>query len=256
MRHYPLRHSNLANWSRRLAIFALAVAAMGVLLGRTGVITPLQGLVVLGTALAVAGIGLLLALASYIEIWNTGAVGLVRANTGVLLALALLAYPGWLVVRAYQLPAINDISTDLKEPPAFSRSRAALEARGGYIPPDASPDAREQQRRAYPEAVPVVLELGPEETYALVLQAAQQMKWRIVDRAPPSVRSGAGRLDAVDRTAIMRFSDDISIRIRPLANQTRVDVRSVSRVGRHDFGANAARIRAFSDILIDLNKGA
>lgn len=256
MRHYPLRHSRLAAWSRQLAVFALPVVLAGVLLGRSGVIQPLQGLVVVGAGLAIAGVALLLAFVAYIEIWNTGAIGLVRANAGVLLSLALMAYPAWLVLRAYQLPAINDISTDLRDLPSFSRSRSALDARGGLVPPDSDMATREQQRRAYPETVPVVLELGPEETYALILQAAQQMKWRIVDRAPPSVRSGAGRVDAVDRTAIMRFSDDITIRIRPLANQTRVDIRSVSRVGKHDFGANAARIRAFSDILIDLNKGA
>lgn len=229
---------------------------IGVLIGRTGVVSPLQGLLVVAAGLATAGLATLLALIAYVDIWRSGAIGLTRANAGLLLGLALLAYPGYLMAKAYRLPAINDISTDLRDPPAFSRSRTALDARGGHVPGDASPDVREQQRRAYPEAVPVVLELGAEETYQLVLQAAQQMKWRIVDRAPPSVRSGNGRLDAVDRTPLMRFPDDITIRIRPLANQTRVDIRSVSRIGKHDLGTNAARIRNFSDILIDLNKGA
>jgi len=256
MRYYPQRRSALAVWSRRLAVFALAVVVAGVLITRMGLVPGIPGVSVVGAGLTLSALAVALALVAYVDIWRSGAIGVRRANVGLLVGLAVLAYPAWQLARAYRLPAINDISTDLREPPAFARSRAALEARGGHVPSDSTPDVREQQRRAYPDVAPVVLELGPEETYQLVLQAAQQMRWRIVDRTPPSVRSGAGRIDAVDRTLLMRFSDDIAIRIRPLANQTRVDIRSVSRIGRHDMGANAARIRAFSDILIDLNKGA
>lgn len=256
MRQLPQRDSRLALWSKRLALFAGPVVAAGVVLGRTGIIMPIPAVAVLGAGLCVAALAVLLALTAYVDIWRSGAVGLVRANVGLLLGLAIIAWPAFVIARAYRLPAIHDISTDLREPPAFSRTRAAMDARGGYVPAEATPDVREQQRKAYPDAVPIVLELGPEETYQLVLQAAQQMRWRIIDRAPPSVRSGAARIDAIDRTSIMRFSDDITIRIRPLANQTRVDIRSASRIGSHDLGTNAARIRTFSDILIDLNKGA
>jgi uncharacterized protein (DUF1499 family) len=256
MRYFPERQSHPAFWSRRLAVFALAVVILGILIGRAGVVAPLQGVVVVASGLALAAIAAVLALFAYVEIWRSGAIGLTRANAGLLLAAAILAYPAYLVVQSYRLPAINDISTDLRDLPSFSRSRLALEARAGHVPADSNPDVREQQRLAYPEVVPVVLELGPEEAYQLVLTAAQQMRWRIVDRSPPSLRLGTGRLDAADRTVLMRLPEDITIRIRPLTNQTRIDIRSVSRVGRHDLGSNAARIRRFSDILIDLNKGA
>jgi len=70
--------------------------------------------------------------------------------------------------------------------------------------------------------------------------------WRIVDSIPPSVREAVGHIDAEDRSLVMGFVDDIAIRIKPLATQTRVDFRSVSRVGRHDFGDNARRIEKFA----------
>ena len=123
------------------------------------------------------------------------------------------------------------------------------------MPGESGPDTREMQRAAYPDVAPVVLEMGPEEAYALVLEAVADLKWQIVDRSPPSVRVGAGRIDAIDRTMVMKFTDDITIRIRPLANETRIDIRSVSRVGRHDLGANAARIRRFTDVLAGLSRG-
>jgi uncharacterized protein (DUF1499 family) len=68
----------------------------------------------------------------------------------------------------------------------------------------------------------------------------------LVENAPPGGRIGDGRVEAIDRTPVMRFPDDITVRIRPGAGQSRVDVRSASRYGRHDFGANARRIERFA----------
>ena len=81
--------------------------------------------------------------------------------------------------------------------------------------------------------------------FALVLSAVDALGWQLVEQNPPGGRIGDGRIEAIDRTLIMRFPDDITIRVRPLAGQTRVDVRSVSRYGRHDFGVNARRSRPY-----------
>ena len=70
--------------------------------------------------------------------------------------------------------------------------------------------------------------------------------WHVSDESRPAGRIRIGHIDAVDQTLILGFTDDITIRLRPLAGQTRVDLRSVSRLGRHDFGANAKRIIAFA----------
>lgn len=249
MRTYPRMTSQIAVWSRRLAVLGLAGVLAGAGMARFGVVPPVQGLVIIAGGAACSAMALLLALAAYAEIWRSGAIGLTRANLGFVLALLTLAYPAYQVARAYRLPPINDISTDLKDPPAFSRARLALSARAGHVPGDSSEETRSLQRQFYPEIEPVVLEMGPEEAYSLVLEALAGLKWQIVDQSPPSVRSGAGRIDAVDRTRLLRFADDITVRIRPLANETRIDIRSASRVGRHDLGANAERIKALTAAL-------
>ena len=81
------------------------------------------------------------------------------------------------------------------------------------------------------------------------MKAAAALGWEVVDQVAPGGRRGEGdgRIDAVQRTLIMRFPDDLTIRVRPLAGQTRIDVRSVSRYGRHDFGVNAKRIETFAN---------
>jgi uncharacterized protein (DUF1499 family) len=84
-----------------------------------------------------------------------------------------------------------------------------------------------------------------EETFLLALRAATAVGWTVVDSTAPSSRSGTGRIEATARTFVYGFVDDITIRIRAGVAETRVDLRSVSRFGRHDMGANAARIAAF-----------
>lgn len=255
MRDYPVRQSALARWSRRLALFGIAVVITGPLLARMGAIEPFQGLVVVASGLICSGLALVLALLAYADIWRSGATGLARANLGFLLSLATLAYPAAQIVNAFRLPVTNDVSTDLADPPGFARSRTALDGRRGYVPPEMPQQARDIQRAAYPDLAPVLLEMGPDEAFELVIEVVDKLKWRIVDRTPPSARTGSGRIDAVERTLLMNFSDDITIRLRALPNETRIDIRSVSRVGKHDLGANAARIRRFTQELNALNRG-
>jgi uncharacterized protein (DUF1499 family) len=122
-------------------------------------------------------------------------------------------------------------------------------ARGGFTPPSASEKARREQRVAYPDVEPIVVDLDPDEAYALVLKTAAARGWRVIERRPPGGRSGDGHIDFLARTLVMGFDDDITVRLRPLAGQTRIDVRSASRYGRHDFGANAKRVAKFSEEL-------
>ena len=56
-----------------------------------------------------------------------------------------------------------------------------------------------------------------------------------------------GFMEATDTTYWFGFKDDVAVRLRPVGDDaTRVDVRSISRFGGGDMGANAARIRQFS----------
>ncbi len=244
--------SRPARWSPFVAWFAGAVTAMAVLLVRFQRVDYPAGFTVMGIGLLLALVAVLLSGLAFLRIWQEGRRGLGSAVRGLVVAMLVLAYPGWFAVKGVTLPKINDITTDPDNPPAFSRSRAALDARGGRVPPDVPPEVREAQREAYQQIAPLTLDVPPDDAFDLVRKAAQNRGWQIVEAVKPGGRFGLGRIEAVDRTFLLRLPDDITVRIRPRADGTRVDIRSASRIGTHDFGANAARIRAFLDELSNL----
>ena len=99
-----------------------------------------------------------------------------------------------------------------------------------------------QQEEAYPDLNTLVSPLSTDEAYNRALQVATNLGWDIYHQD-----SNTGVIEAVDTTSIMGFKDDIVIRVRSSAQGTLLDLRSVSRVGEGDLGANAKRIRAFRD---------
>jgi uncharacterized protein (DUF1499 family) len=247
-----LTPSRAALWSRRLALFALAVVLFGVLLGRFGRIEPQAALAVLGAGLSLALVAVACALAAFAIIWRDGRPGAGAAVGGFLLALLLLAFPTYLAAQALRLPLLNDVATDRIDPPQFSRSRRALEMRGGRTLPEPAADTRVLQQAAYPAITPIVLEIEPERALPLVLAAARNQGWQVYESVAPGGRGATGHVEAIARTPIMGFVDDITVRLRPQAAGTRIDVRSASRLGSHDLGANAKRIQAFVEELFAL----
>ncbi|HEV2558059.1 MAG TPA: DUF1499 domain-containing protein [Microvirga sp.] len=244
--------SRPARWSPVVAWFALLVTVMAVLLIRLGRVDYAAGFVVMGTGLALAVLAIGLAGLAFLRIWQEGRRGLGSAVKGVVIAVAVLAVPSWFALRAVTLPPINDVTTDIENPPQFSRSRTVLEARGGRVPPDQPREVREAQRDAYAQIAPLTLDVPPDEAFDLVQKAAANRGWRVIEATRPGGRVGTGRVEAVDRTLLLRLPDDITVRIRPRADGTRIDIRSASRTGAHDLGQNAARIRAFLDELSNL----
>ena len=241
--------SQAAVWSLRLSVFALAVAAVAVAVTRFQLVDVPAGLAVFGSAILLDCLALLLAGTAAAIIWRTGRRGLSQALAGVVFALALLGFPGYLAFQSLRLPVLNDISTDIADPPQFSLSKRATEAREGRNPRARATSERQAQRGAYPGVQPILLELEGDEAYQLVLRAVQSLGWKIIEQSSPGGRAGLGHVDAVARTLIMGFPDDITIRVQPLAGQTKIDVRSVSRYGRNDFGLNARRIERFAEEL-------
>ena len=145
--------------------------------------------------------------------------------------------------RARSVPRIHDISTDTENPPAFVAVlplRAGAENTATY----GGKALAEQQRKGYPDLQPLMLPAPPEAALVRARDVAQDMGWDIVATDPV-----AGRMEASDTTLWFGFTDDIVVRVTPAANGSRVDVRSVSRVGRSDIGTNAKRIRAFLERL-------
>lgn len=237
--------SRAAVWSRRLGWFALVLAAMAFLLARFAPVEPTAVLAVLSAAFLTACTAILLAFTAFAIIWRLGRKGVGQAVGGLVLALLLLAYPGYLAMSALRLPLLSDVTTDIDDPPGFARTRAALAKRGGAIPADPGASVRARQEAAYRQLQPLTLEIEAETVYRLVLRAMQALDWDVIHRVPPGGRLGLGHIDAVVRSPILGFPDDLTVRIAPLAGQTRIDVRSASRVGRHDFGANLGHIEEF-----------
>jgi uncharacterized protein (DUF1499 family) len=239
-------YSSAALWCRRLALFAIAVAGFGIGLAKLGIVDSLSALAVLSAALLIACVAGLVGVAGFVVIWRTGRRGVGVALAGLLLVAALLALPGFLAFQAIRLPMQNDASTDLVDPPDFSRSSAALAARGGHANGELPQAWREAQRKTWPDLQPIMLDLDIGEAWQLVQATVTALRWRVVERQAPGGRQGNARLEAIDYSMLLGFPDDITIRLRPAAGQTRVDIRSASRYGRHDFGVNPKRIEKFA----------
>jgi uncharacterized protein (DUF1499 family) len=171
-----------------------------------------------------------------------------RAAPSVLVAALLIAsVVAWIPWNGLQtvrsLPFIHDITTDTDDPPQFV---AVLPLRADAPnPPDyAGEEVAAQQREGYPDIQPLQLPLPVDQAFALALEAAQAQGWEIVAVVPEE-----GRIEATATTFWFGFKDDVVIRVASAGDGSRVDIRSKSRVGRSDVGANAARIRAYSSEL-------
>jgi uncharacterized protein (DUF1499 family) len=141
--------------------------------------------------------------------------------------------------QAGGLPPIHDITTDSRDPPAFVALLAARKAS-----PNGSeyggPEIAAQQAKAYPNVRPMLLPLPPQDAFTRAADVARAMGWEIV-----SADAAKGRIEATATTLWFGFRDDIIVRIAPQGTASRIDVRSVSRVGTSDIGANARRIQEY-----------
>jgi uncharacterized protein (DUF1499 family) len=86
----------------------------------------------------------------------------------------------------------------------------------------------------------VTLSDPPARAFERALAVARAQGWEIVAAVPAE-----GRIEATDTTRFFGFKDDIVIRVKAEGAGSRVDVRSLSRVGKSDVGKNASRIRAY-----------
>jgi uncharacterized protein (DUF1499 family) len=166
--------------------------------------------------------------------------GFVAAFLALIIGVAAAWSPFLLFLEARGAPRINDVSTDTVNPPPMV---VILQMRSDAVTPPAYPGkaVADQQRAAYPDLLPIVLNVPPAEAFRRVDAVAMAMGWDVVARAPTD-----GRIEAVDTSRWFGFHDDIVVRIRPEGAGSRIDIRSKSRVGRADLGANAQRIRAFT----------
>ena len=235
--------SRLALWARRIALFSLAATILAIIIVHSGLLEIRPALVTFGAAMALAILALLLAFAGFVSIWKDGVAGMGASLSAIGIAILLLAYPAYIAVKARNLPWIYDITTDPIDPPRYDTLAKAR-------PRDANPivypglAVAELQLEAYPDIEPLDADIDTRSAYNAALAVINRRRWRVVEARAPAQGRPEGRIEAVARTPIMGFRDDVIVRVRPFEGGARVDIRSSSRYGSFDFGANAARIRS------------
>jgi len=245
--------SGLATWARSLAVFSVVAVLVSILIVRFGFLEMKPALATFFGALALAGLSILIGFAAFAAIWQNGTRGMGRILLAFLIDALVLAYPAYLAVQFRRLPQIHDITTDPIDPPRFEALALLRTGDDTNAAVYAGLYSAEKQRKAYPDIEPVQLEIPVERAYAITRQLVNKRKWLVIDERPPKPPRQIGRIEAVARTPIMGFREDVSIRVQPDGDDSRVDIRSSSRYFESDLGSNAARI---SRLIDDLNAAA
>jgi uncharacterized protein (DUF1499 family) len=220
-----------------MGVFAAILFVVGPLVAHFGFVRPLAGFI----AFALGGIlGVITAILGLIALRGDRSL----VWRGLLPALVVVVIFLGAASRGRGIPRINDITTDPANPPQFVKAQfepANLGRDLGY--PGESFAA--QQRQGYPNLAPLSMKLPPDAAYAKVKSTAQaRSSWRIT-RDDPATRT----LEGVDSTWLFRFQDDFVIEVRPADGGSVVHMRSKSRDGQGDVGANAKRIQSFFEEL-------
>lgn len=242
------RRSRAAVAAAILGALAAVDAILGPLLAHYGAVRPLTGFALFAVALLEALLGVVFALLGFRSTSaRRGLAGRGLAWLGLALSVVVLAAGYQAAGGGRGLPRINDITTSPDDPPAFVVA--------AHDPANAGRDLgypREFagiQRGAYPDLAPIELDVPPGEALQRARRAAEALGWQVVEARPPQTEGGDGFLEAREESRVFRFVDDVVVRVRPRDGGSVVDVRSKSRDGRGDMGANAARIRAFREAL-------
>ncbi len=229
---------------KTLALASLALGAVGILLPMIGALGSRIDLWSLGLALMMIPAGLVLALLGCLiglfSLWKLRTLGerLVVAAHGIGLSLLVSLFLANTISKARLVPPIHDITTDTADPPVFtlapslrSEQENSLEYRGEVL--------AAMQLESYPQVRPLLLPVSASELHARVLEVLADMGMEVIRDDATN-----GEIEAVATTFWFGFKDDLIVRLRAVEGGTRMDLRSVSRIGTSDLGANAERILA------------
>ncbi|HEX8825288.1 MAG TPA: DUF1499 domain-containing protein [Archangium sp.] len=225
-------------WSLRIALAAVLLLVVGPLLAFLGLVPGLTGMYLFASG---ALVGLVAMVAGIITAVRGGVKPGLAALALGLLALGVVLTPAF---AGGGKPPINDISTDLQDVPAFTHAQTLPENAGRDLryPEDFKPVVQ----HFYPDLKSLKLAEPPEAVFERAVAQAKGRPGWTVTRVDPQEST----LEGVVESRLFRFRDDFVVRVRPEpGGGARVDMRSKSRVGRGDLGANAARIHDFLQAL-------
>lgn len=233
----------------KISRFAFPLALLGVLLLLIAGPGTRLGVWQFGTGLLLMRVAFFVGIAAAAFALVLLAVPKTRQARAATLAVALVIGLGtaWIPWNGYRtvmsLPFIHDISTDTENPPQFV-DVVPLRAEASNPVEYPGEEVAKLQREAYADIRPLEFSQSAGATFRQALSAAEAMGWEVV-----AAKADEGRIEATATTFWFGFKDDIVIRIEPTPTGSRLDIRSKSRVGRSDVGANAARIRAFAAVM-------
>jgi uncharacterized protein (DUF1499 family) len=168
-----------------------------------------------------------------------GAVALFSV-IGAVAALGAASGPMMMKSQGEKVPAIHDITTDTKYPPQFVAVRDIRIEEESPNGADYDTEQTELQLEGYPDLKTATFDKPYEDVYQAALKTVEGMGMEVV-----GTEENAGRIEATATTFWWGFKDDMVVRVNPFTTPVEVDVRSKSRVGRSDLGANAKRIETF-----------
>ena len=190
--------------------------------------------IVIPAALLLGAIALLLSLVALVRPGGKG-----MALVGLVLGLIAAGMPVKSIYTAKHSP-IHDVSTDRDNPPQFVAVLPVRAAAKAANSTDYDAKTAELQKETYPDIGPLHLNMPVAQAFDRALAAARDAGWEIVATDPAQ-----GRIEATATTFWFGFKDDIVVRVAAEGNGSRLDVRSLSRIGHSDVGANAHRIREY-----------
>jgi len=158
--------------------------------------------------------------------------GLLPAIIGLVLSLPVISASLLFEYSATAYPQINDITTDTQDPPSFWDVPNPIEYPGESV--------AEIQLAAYPDLKPLALSVTQEKAFEKALEIVTNKGWEVI-----ASDVDEGRIEAVDTSLLFGFKDEVVVRVAESDEGSIIDIRSRSRIGRIDRGANAKRIRDY-----------
>lgn len=233
------KHTTLGKFSIRLAVFSGLLTVGMIILHRFNIAGFQIALPGLAISTLTGFIAALLGIAGLFAAMRQRKSAL-SSLTGSLLGFIVAMPTVFTLLAASGLPRIHDISTDLNNPPQFEAVLTQRKTTDNPLERLIPDNLSQLQQVGYPDLKPLLLDRPASVVFERALQLVKSRNWHIA-----AVSADQGKIEATAVTPVMAFKDDVIIRIQPNGEFTQVDMRSVSRVGVSDLGANATRIREF-----------
>lgn len=235
---------DFTGWSFKLSLFAAITSVLVVLSYRLSIIDFQPALLGLAGGAAIGLLAIVLGLIGTMRAIKARKPSIASTTAGSTLSFLVVTPVLMTVFAGTGAPLIHDITTDLQHPPEFVAIKTLRTAADNSLDRLKPENLVALQEAGYPDLGTLLIDRPFDQVFEQAVALVKKRGWDVA-----VISAASGRIEATDATPIMSFKDDVVVRVQAMGNQTRVDMRSVSRVGKGDLGVNAERIRRF---MVDL----